>query len=357
MTVPQTLLLRADASVRMGTGHVMRCLALAQAWRDNGDGVILASTELPAPLRDRLQAEGIELATLKQKAGSDADAQETAALASRRGAAWMVLDGYQFGTAYHERLNQGRVPLLVVDDLAHAEFYCCDIVLNQNLHAHESRYRQRRADTRLLLGPRYALLRHEFRAYAGWTRPIPARGRKVLVTLGGSDPDNATAKVVRALRQLGPEIEADIVIGGANPYRQQLEALVHGHETRLRLRRNVAAMAERMAWADVAMAAGGTTSWERACLGLPGLVFELADNQRDIVETIAKRELCVALGRPESISVDEIARALDALLKNPERRAAMARRGAELVDGQGSLRVVTALRGMQGDSDASSVSR
>src|SRR5262249_40544839 len=151
------------------------------------------------------------------------------------------------------------------DDHGHAEHYSADLVLNQNLHAAEELYRSREPTTRLLLGTRYVLLRREFRPWGGWQRPIPEVARKVLITLGGADPDNVTLRVISAFNQLHFEgLQAVVLVGSSNPHLDELITAARTSPVVIRLESNVNDMAERMAWADAAITASGTTAWERA---------------------------------------------------------------------------------------------
>ena len=262
-----TLLIRADADTRMGTGHVMRCLALAQGWRKTGP-VTFALALCPPPLEDRLRAEGFELGKLAVDPGSIEDAEAAGALANQLGAEWIVVDGYQFGADYQRAIKNAGRRLLFLDDNGHAGDYCSDLVLNQNVHATLQLYGRRAPSTRLLLGPRYALLRQQFLAYRDWWREHPVVARKVLVTLGGTDPDNVTGRVIEAFR--GLDVKAKIVVGGSNPHRVVLGAQVASlKEAKLVV--DAADMPDLMAWADVAVAAAGSTSLELAFMRLPAL--------------------------------------------------------------------------------------
>src|SRR5215216_4793334 len=161
MTLPP-LLIRADASAQIGTGHIMRCLALAQAWQAQGGAVTFATMKtLPDALQTRLQNEHIVLHLLDTKPGSADDAAQTAALAASLGAA-VVVDGYHFGGDYQYTLKSAGLKLLFIDDNVHADHYYADFVLNQNIYANEAMYANREPRTILLLGPRYVLLRLEF---------------------------------------------------------------------------------------------------------------------------------------------------------------------------------------------------
>lgn len=339
------LLLRADADVRMGTGHVMRCLALAQAWHDAGSKAYLATACLAPGLEARWTAEGIGLERLSAKPASADDAEQTISLAGRLGVHWVVVDGYAFGSAFQRVLKRAGLGVLAIDDYGHADHYWADCVLNQNLHAQEALYAKREPYTRLLLGTRFALLRREFNTWHQWKRDIPEIGRKVLVTLGGSDPDNVTGKIIDSLHQVQIEgLEAVVVAGASNPHLAELEAALQKGRAAIRLRTAVTDMPGLMAWADVAVAAGGTTSWERALMGLPSLTIILAENQRALAETAEQAGIGWNLGPHQQLTVPGAVGALERLLTDAPTRTRMARRGPELVDGLGAPRVVRELQ-------------
>jgi UDP-2,4-diacetamido-2,4,6-trideoxy-beta-L-altropyranose hydrolase len=338
------LLLRADASVRIGTGHIMRCLALAQAWQDAGGVCVFAAAQLPAALRDRLLSEGFRVEGGQVEPGSHDDATWTAEVAVWAGARWVVLDGYVFDAGFQQRLKEGGRSVLVIDDYGHAGRYVADLVVNQNQYARDNLYTAREPSTELLLGTRFALLRREFRKWRGWERPLPDVAHKVLVTLGGSDPDNVTLTVVRALREGPPAgFEAAVVVGGANPHWADLRSEVAGTGDRVQLLTNVIDMPGLMAWADLGVAASGSTSWELAFFGLPTCCVILADNQAPVAEGLHAEGAMVNLGRGAALTSAAVAEALLALAHDPAKRRAMGRRLRALVDGEGCRRVVDAI--------------
>lgn len=193
---PGTLLIRADASVASGSGHVMRCLALAQGWRQAGGDVVFALAEATAAIEQRLAEENCRIARVSGAPGGRDDLEDTKALIAAESPPWTVLDGYRFDAHYQSELRS-LSPLLVVDDNGLVEHYSADVVANQNVHAIEAMYTRRAQHTRLLLGPQYAMLRNEFAPYREWTREIPTTGTRVLVTMGGSDPSDFTPRILR----------------------------------------------------------------------------------------------------------------------------------------------------------------
>ena len=327
----------------MGTGHVMRCLALAQSWQDAGGNAVFAMTD-PSPwARERLLKESVETETVSAASGTEEDAKQTAGLARQHIAAWIVVDGYQFGADYQRTLKSTGFKILFLDDYGHAGHYCADLVLNQNVSADESVYAHREPYTRLLLGPRYCLLRREFNAWQSWKRQIAPTGHRVLVTMGGSDPENVTERAIVALNSIEDnELEATIVVGGTNARSESLQRAV-GKGKKIVLRRDISNMAELMAWADVAVSGAGTTCWEMCRLGLPALLIDLAENQTPLARELHRRGCAFHLGGTRDVSSGKLAQQLERLLGCKEERQTMSLRCQELVDGEGSKRVVAAL--------------
>lgn len=310
----------------------MRCLALAQAWSDSGGHVTFAVGELPPPLEQRLQREGIGVVRL-----ADSSAVRLRTLAGDLEAGWVVVDGYHFSATLPETLRAAGLRILQIDDGGDAGPYAADLVLNQNLHASETLYPQRSAHTRLLLGTHFAMLRREFTSWRNWSRELPSRNQRLLVTMGGSDPENVTTQVLHALSSFPPATGV-VVVGAANPNARQVREIVQqmpGWE----VLENASNMPELMSQADLAIAASGSTSWELAFMGLPSILLALAENQRPLAEGLAVRGVGLAIG-----SVDELPRALETLLSDAATRAAMSRRGRELIDGCGAERVVRTMK-------------
>jgi UDP-2,4-diacetamido-2,4,6-trideoxy-beta-L-altropyranose hydrolase len=345
MIASAPLLIRADAGAQMGIGHVMRCLALAQAWQEGGGTPRFVLASAPPNLESRLSAEGISVVPLDAAPGSILDAQQTAALAQEMDAAWVVVDGYQFGTVYQQALKTSDVPVLFLDDYGHADHYYADLVLNQNIYAAASQYRSREPCTQLLLGNQYTLLRREFWPWRDWKREVPTVADKVLVTLGGADADNVTRQVIRALRQVDSvNLDVIVVVGGSNPHRASLRAEVETRSFRGHLVQDVTNMPELMACADLAISAGGSTCWEMAFMGLPGLVLLVAENQRLGVDALDKAGIFNSLGDAAELDLSHLVAAVNWLVHDPETRLAMSQKGRRLVDGYGAARVVACLR-------------
>ena len=327
----------------------MRCLALAQAWMAQGGQAIFLSHCESALLIKRIQSSNADFNPIQVPHPAPEDLQTTRQLLTRLRAEHpttklrVIVDGYHFDPDYHQELRNSSDCMLIVDDYMHQPAYNCHLLLNQNVYAPDMIY-PCNSDTTLLLGTQYALLRTEFAGFRDWVRPKPQEPYKLLVTLGGSDPENVTIRVLEAIAQLKlPELNVRLIIGPSNPHITALEHAAASLPNPIEILTNISNMAEMMAWADLAVSAGGSTCWELAFMGLPTIIIVLAENQYTIAQEMAKANAAVSLGRCETLSVETIITHLQDLLSAPERMAAMSVAGRHLVDGHGVQRVVAAL--------------
>jgi UDP-2,4-diacetamido-2,4,6-trideoxy-beta-L-altropyranose hydrolase len=342
------LLIRADADKQIGNGHIMRCLALGQACKDQGGSVTFISCCDSNRLRQRILDEGFELIPIEKPYPELFDLNMVLKNISsikqqKLNDLWLVLDGYQFNSEYQRAIKEAGHRLLVVDDTAHLDYYFADIVLNQNINAKELRY-SCSPQTRLLLGNRYVLLRSEFIAWKGWNRQIPERARHVLVTLGGADPNNVTLQIANALKIASiSDIEVTVVAGASNPHLDVLKAAVLEKPSTMNLVDNVENMAELMAWADLAVSGGGSTCWELSFMKLPFITLVLADNQNNISNSLAKAGIAINCGWYYEMDSEAFAKDLVELINDKYRRLKMSEKAGGLIDGFGASRIIGAM--------------
>lgn len=341
----ETLLIRADASSQIGIGHVMRCMALAEAWQAQGGEVVFALGSAPQELEERVDAEGFARRRIIGRPGQPEEARETAALARKCSAACVVLDGYHFDTGYRRALGRTGARLLLVVDGVPPDTAGADFVLDQNLGASRPEGVREDSGTRFLLGPRYALLRREFWGWRGRKHSIAPTARRLLVTLGGSDPENMTLRILRALRTLpeSGELEARIVVGPANRHRASLEKELIGAPETWQLLAAPDDMPELVAWADLGISAAGSTCWELAFMGLPFVTVVLAENQRSIAANLTRAGISRDLGWHADVSAERLTTSFHELSDQAALRMEMGRLGQETVDGFGAERVASLL--------------
>ena len=342
---PGTLILRADASFAMGTGHVMRCLALAQAWQDEGGSCVFALAEATPAVERRLRAEKCDISIVIAASGSQQDAACVVELAAKTHATWIVVDGYQFDVAYQRTLKAAGLRLLIVDDDARCGSYCADLVLDQGPDASESQYRNRETYTQLLLGTRYAMLRREFKAWREWRREIPPVAQRLLVTIGGSDPEGLTSRLIGALRETAaPGLATTVVVGGSNPRRAELERANDGARS-IYLACDPPNMPELMAQSDLAVICAGGTLWELLYMGCASLIYVRDEGQRQTIASLQAMGAVHNMGAVWEFEESRLRGAISELASSSERRAEMAQLGRQIVDGEGPRRVLSQLLG------------
>jgi UDP-2,4-diacetamido-2,4,6-trideoxy-beta-L-altropyranose hydrolase len=344
----QVFLIRADASIAMGTGHVMRCLALAQACQDAGGSAIFAAAEITRAAEERVCAEGIRVGRVTAPPGSPEDAIQLVQLAHREQTDWVVVDGYQFGAEYQQSLKRAGLKILFLDDYGHAQHYYADLVLNQNPYAAEGLYSERERYTTLLLGSRFAMLRREFASRREWQRKITPVARKVLVTLGGSDPDNVTTLIIESLCLVGVAgLETIIVLGGSNPNGQSVERAACLFPGKLQVLKDVSNMAELMAWAELAVSAGGGTCYELALLQVPMFLITMAKNQEATCRVLGQCHAAIDAGWFHLLNRNRLSESLGDVIVDQEYRRGLLVTARKLVDGDGSRRVVERMTQVQ----------
>lgn len=337
----------------------MRCVTLADALKLHGVHVRFIARHMPVHLRDILDERGHEFILLNGVSSDEApndlphahwlgSSQHQDAIDSIQALLgdtwdWLVVDHYALDARWERAMRGVAKRILAIDDLAD-RMHDCDVLLDQNLYQDMNiRYINKvPAHSRLLLGPRYALLRIEFSQIREQVKPRTGSVNRVLIFMGGVDTDNYTGRAIEALVNMGiPGLEVDVVIGAEHPCREQIESRCdqHGFSCHVQTRR----MAELMAAADLAIGAGGSASWERCCLGVPSLVVALADNQIDIATGLDLFGACVYIGSQEKASVPVLRKAIVDLLNCQGHLAALSENAYSLVDGRGVGRVCHSL--------------
>jgi UDP-2,4-diacetamido-2,4,6-trideoxy-beta-L-altropyranose hydrolase len=345
------LLVRADADRARGIGHVLRSLVLAHAWHEQGGRVEFLTAQPTPALRRRMETAGATVSEIARPCPADADLDATRSTIARLGTdsatlPWVILDGYHFTPTYQKAIRRSGCRLLVIDDTGHLARYDADIVLNHGALAPRLDY-QVNADAWLLLGTRYALLRTEFAPWRDFQRPIPETARNILLTFGGADGGNLTAKVMDALALLKDRAFDVQVLAG--PLNRHLDALRRqaAATPNMQIHTDVTDPSPLMAWADIVIAAAGSTAWELAFMQTPALLLVVAENQSAVAAGVAEFAAGQSLGRAETLGLDDIAAALRDLIDDPARRRLMAERGKKLVDGGGPARVLAAMHERQ----------
>lgn len=350
---------RIDATSQIGTGHFMRCLTLAIELQRQGARISFISRHLPSHLEAMLADRSIALVQLSGEppvppandlahshwlwTDQAHDAQACVQALGKDAWDWIVVDHYALDARWESAMRNAAGKIMAIDDIADRR-HDCDLLLDQNYYRNmETRYHGKVPEKcRLLLGPRYALLRAEFRELRAQVEPRSGEVRRILMFFGGVDAGNYTGLAIEALSGLDIKgAEVDVVIGAQHPHRTQIEQAcgTRGYACHVQTSR----MAELMAAADLAIGAGGSATWERCCLGLPALSLCTAENQRRQIADAAEAGLLYAPSVDGGL-VDLIRRHTQCLLENVPLLKLISNAAMNSVDGAGASRIVGEIR-------------
>jgi len=299
---------RVDASLEMGTGHVMRGLTLAQALKENGMNASFICRKHEGNLIDKIRSSEFDVYELElfEEAEVDTnlthshwlgstqqqDANKCIEILKAEKTDWLIVDHYALNEQWQKRLKPYYEKLMVIDDLADRK-HQCDILLDQNYGRNSKDYKNLTLkSTKLLMGAQYALLRPEFEKWRKYSldRRKKAKFKSLLVNMGGADPDNITERVIEKLQvsSLPKDVIITIVMGKTAPHLQSVKACARQLSYCSEVKVDVDNMAELMANADIAIGASGSTTWERCCLGVPTIQIITAYNQEFIAQQLDK---------------------------------------------------------------------
>ncbi|MBS13352.1 MAG: UDP-2,4-diacetamido-2,4,6-trideoxy-beta-L-altropyranose hydrolase [Gemmatimonadetes bacterium] len=332
--MPDHLTIRADGDAEIGVGHLVRCYALAQAWKRRGGRVTLVTKRFPDRLPEWDGQERIELGNVV----AEADLGTTLAA----GDGWVVVDGYHFDKTYLCAIHAAGRPLLVIDDTIRLDYYPVTALLNPSPGFSKADF-VCPPNAATLLGPNYAMLRGEV-LQARTPQENPSEQTRILVTMGGSDPRCLTRIVLEGILLLDPqEFKTQVILGPSNPSHREISSLAEGRDD-IEILLSPADFPHLASRADIAITAAGSTCWELAYLGTPSLTVTAADNQRPIASAVDRAGAGESLGDGSLLAPRELSDRVVRLAANPDRLARMGSAGQRLVDGSGAERVVSRLQ-------------
>ena len=352
---------RTDASKQIGTGHFMRCLTLADQLKKQGAVISFLSRNLPIHLNDMLAEKDMKYISLDDDVpdlvdelshsawlgvSQIQDSQATIKALSGQDWNWLVVDHYSLDARWENALRSSVKKIMVIDDIADRQ-HNCDILLDQNYYADmQTRYKGKvPAHCQLLLGPRYALLRDEFRALRQKIQVRSGKVKKVLVFFGGVDPENYTIKAIEALSEINAGLKVDVVVGAQHPFKEQIKSacIDNGYICHVQ----TPYMGKLISDADLAIGAGGTATWERCCLGLPTITLCVAENQHKQISDAAEAGVLFAPVFTKDL-VGSIRLHINSLLSNPALIRIFSNTSMNFVDVNGVLSISRALKFNQG---------
>lgn len=346
---------RVDASATIGTGHVMRCLTLADALKQQGANCTFIARHLPDYLQELIELKAHKSILIGKHyqtepcdelshahflgTSQSQDAAQAQTVLAELQPDWLILDHYGIDQRWETALRPMTKKILVIDDLADRDHHC-DLLVDQNLYADMGfRYNDRiPTSAKTLLGVQYAMLRSEFNEARKNARVRKGALRRLFIFFGGMDSANFTLAVLNSLAKLKlMRIDVDVVIGAEHPTRVAIQNICHEQEHACHIQTKD--MAKLLLNADAAIGAGGSTSWERCCLGLPSLAFIVAPNQKALTLHADQLGLLKAaqvdICDPEALSIE-----IEDFINADTERQRMSSACLEAIDTKGAQRII-----------------
>ena len=337
----KNLFIRVDSGMEVGSGHMMRCFSLAESLKMKRIDVSFVSRQLPGNLCDFIERKGYKVYRLPNNNSTlEIDAKQTleATDMHKKQPEWLVVDHYDLDKQWETIIRKHVKKIIVIDDLANRP-HDCDLLIDQNLYENmDGRYSSLIPNNcQKLLGPTYALLRPEFVEKRKNLRKRDDHIHRILVSFGGSNSTNEISKVLKAIRLLdSKDLRVDVVVGISNENKKIIKQMC-SNIPKTTYNHQIDNMWDFMADADLSVGGGGSSTWERCCLGLPSIVSILSKDQRELTETMAKKGYIINLGLANALSSDDYVKAIKNI--DSDKLCSMSQKCLKLVDGKGASRV------------------
>ncbi len=349
----KNLFIRVDAGMQIGDGHFLRCLTLVNSLKKKFNQIIFISNQLPIHFSKTIKKNNFKICKIngysyiqEEKLDKKLKAQliqkdfiQTKKIIKKykNASNWLIIDHYGIDYDWENKIHKNIEKVIVIDDLANRK-HDCDILIDQNFYEKmEKRYSKLIPSfCKQFLGPKFTLLRPEFLK----TRKNLKRENKlkrILISFGGSDPSNETTKVLLAINDLEKKYKIDVIVGTSNPNKKQIIKLC-SKISFCNFYEQVENISKYMKKADLAVGAGGTTTWERCCLGLPTIVTSLSKDQKKIAEDLSKIGCVIYLGDADKTTKLDYVKALNEI--NSKKLKEISKKCLVLVDGKGVKRTV-----------------
>jgi len=336
----KNIFFRVDGGSKIGMGHVIRCIALAEELSDDANITFL--TKRGKGVSDTLKNTRYDRVSLVNHISYQDEVKMVKKILKDDDADIFVADTYHVESSHDIDENYLKEIDKIVDRTVmispkNSMKLPYDIVINGNVFAEDLNYKTLNDDTIFLLGPRYALLRKEFRDLPDIK--VKKDITNILITMGGGDPLNLTPKVIKAVDGLEKEdLHIDVVIGPSAHNKYDIQNSITDVDIDVSLLQNPTNISKHMLNADIAISAGGSTLYELAAVGIPAIVLLQTTNQKLISESMQGKGTAKVLGFGDEVKVDEIKDCIEDLMRDKERRKCMSEEGKKIFDGLGAVR-------------------
>ncbi len=334
----ENLIICVSAGSEIGSGHVFRCLALADRWLKKKGNVLFVG-HLPGNFQSILKKKRHRVSHIESVKSIDFHIRNALDLYQKSVSGWIVLDGYGFESKHYEKIKRSGAKLLVIDDTVRIQKYRADILLNQNPYAEELKYSVNPGCI-MLSGSKYALLREDFKLRRPPEPSNPAQVSKIMITMGGADPDNITQRIIESFNSVLQALTLVIVLGPSNRHKKKISHSVKQSVHNCEIHDAVSDMAELMMQVDFTITAAGSTCWELCCLGVPFSTVIIAGNQEKNARFLDHHQIACCLGYGSNIDKVRSGKQIARILQDHTNLVKRMKAGFQSVDGSGPDRIV-----------------
>ena len=336
------IFIRVDSSTKIGYGHFMRCMALADTLQKNFE-INFITRSLEGSLISYIQKKGFGIFRFysnSEKINEKNDAQKTISLIKKHSGSKniLIVDNYQLSKKWETDVKPFVHKLIVIDDLSNRS-HNCDLLIDQNLHTKVNGLYKGLIPSNCikLIGPKFSIIRKEFRMMRKSVKPRTFPIKKILVSFGGSDIENQTRVALNSIKKMNGKINVDVVVGKANKCKKTLKIFCNENK-HFTYHEQIDNIADLMLSSDLSIGSSGSTTWERCCLGLPAIVSISSNDQRDIANSLSRKKCIINLGDVKKLKESSYINVITNLKKNDLRN--MSKNSMSLVDGNGTQRIL-----------------
>ena len=336
------IFIRVDSSTKIGYGHFMRCMALADTLQKNFE-INFITRSLEGSLISDIQKKGFgifQFYSNSEKINEKNDAQKTISLIKKHSGPKniLIVDNYQLSKKWETDVKPFVHKLIVIDDLSNRS-HNCDLLIDQNLHTKVNGLYKGLIPSNCikLIGPKFSMIRKKFRMLKKSVKPRTFPIKKILVSFGGSDIENQTPVALNSIKKMNGKINVDVVVGKANKCKKTLKIFCNKNK-HFTYYEQIDNIADLMLSSDLSIGSSGSTTWERCSLGLPAIVSISSNDQRDTANSLSKKKCVINLGDVKKVKESSYINAITNLKKNDLRN--MSKNSMSLVDGNGTQRIL-----------------
>lgn len=356
-----SIAIRVDSSIEIGSGHVMRCLTLANRFKQRGSSISFICRDHPGNLISLIKENGFRvfiLPLIKQVncenttklfhsdwlgSSQEEDANECSDILKKIKPKLLIIDHYAIDIVWENSIKNFAKNIMVIDDLVDRS-HDCNFLLDQTYQRNVKEYNNLiLSECVFMIGSDYALIRPEFLKYRPYSlkRRASAEFQNLIINLGGVDKDNITSLVIDSIQNINlpSSFKINVVMGKSSPHIKKVQEAISRSNFSINLNVGIKNIEELMSEADIAIGAPGSTSWERCCLGIPSILIILAKNQKDIAKSLNKKKVVKIINKPNDIK-KLLPNMLEQLKNNPKELQSMSFLASAIVDGLGVERII-----------------